>query len=49
MSSHLALTRRVHLEQVTHMFEYLKKNQNDEMVFDTSEPYVAHEEFKSED
>ena len=49
MSSHLALPRRGNLEQVLHMFGYLKKNQNDEMVFDTSEPYAAHEEFKSED
>ena len=49
MSSHLELPRRGHLEQVLHMFGYIKKHHNAEMVFDPSEPSVAHEEFKRED
>ena len=49
MSSHLALPRRGHLEQVLHMFGYIKKHHNYEMVFDPSEPSVAHKDFKCED
>lgn len=34
MSSHLALPRKGHLEEVLHIFAYLKKHHNAEMVFD---------------
>ena len=36
MSSHLALPRKRHLEEVLHMFAYLKSHANSEMVFDPS-------------
>ena len=49
ISSQLLLTRRFHIEQVLHMFGYLKKHHNAEMVFGPSEPSVAHKEFKRED
>lgn len=38
MSSHLALPREGHLNQVLHIFGYLKSHHNAEMVFDPSEP-----------
>ena len=34
MSSHLALPREGHLEQVLHIFAYLKKYQHTELVYD---------------
>ena len=34
MSSHLALPRKIHLEEILHMFTYLKSHANSEMVFD---------------
>ena len=40
MSSHIALPRKGHLEALFHMFAYLKKHHNSEMVFDPSEPDV---------
>ena len=46
MSSHLVLTRRGNLKKVLNMFGYIKKNQNADMIFDPSEPSVAHEYFK---
>ena len=36
MSSHLALPRKGHMEQLLHIFGYLKKHSNAEMVFDPS-------------
>ena len=36
MSSHLALPRKRHLEEVLHIFAYLKSHANSEMVFDPS-------------
>ena len=43
MSSHLALPRKGHLEQLFHMFGYLKKHHNDEMPFDPTVPEIdAH-------
>ena len=38
MSSHLALPREGHLEQVLHIFAYLKKYHNTELVYDPSDP-----------
>ena len=49
MSSHLALPRKGHLEALFHMFAYLKKHHNSEMVFDPSEPDVDTNEFPRED
>ena len=49
MSSHLALPREGHLQEVLHIFGYLKKHMNSEMVFDPSEPEIDMNEFKRED
>ena len=46
MSSHLALTRRGHFEQVLHIFGYIEKHYNAEMVFDPSEPSISQKDFK---
>lgn len=40
LSSHLALPRQGHLEQVFHIFSYLSKYHNTEMVFDPSKPNI---------
>ena len=37
MSSHLAIPRKRHLEEVLHMFAYLKSHAHSEMVFDPSQ------------
>ena len=49
LSSHLALPREGHLEQVYHMFGYLKKYHNSEMVFDPSDPIIDLESFERKD
>lgn len=49
MSSHLALPREGHLTQLYHIFGYLKKHHNGEMVFDPSELVVDHSEFELRD
>lgn len=49
MSSHLALPREGHLEQVLHIFAYLKKYHNAEMVFDPSDPVVDENQFVKQD
>jgi len=49
MSSHLALPREGHLEQVLHIFAYLKKYHNTEMVFDPSDPVVDESQFERRD
>ena len=49
LSSHLALPRKGHLEQVLHMFGYLKVHHNAEMVFDSSIPDIEMEPFVRED
>jgi hypothetical protein len=40
LSSHLALPREGHLAQTFHVFAYLRKYHNTEMVFDPSDPVV---------
>ena len=40
MSSHLALPREGHLEQLYHIFAHLKKYRNTEMVFDLTVPEI---------
>ena len=49
LSSHLALPRKGHLEQVFHIFGYLKKHHNSEMVFDPSTPTLDPETFPRQD
>jgi hypothetical protein len=49
MSSHLALPREGHLEQVYHMFAYLKKYHNLEIVFDPSDPVIDESNFEHQD
>ena len=49
MSSHLALPREGHLEQVLHIFAYLKKSHIKELVYDPSEPVVDENDFKRKD
>ena len=49
MSSHMELPRRVYLEKVLHMFGYIKKHHNDEMVFNPSEHSVVKEELEREE
>ena len=49
MSSHLALPREGHLEQVLHIFAYLKKYHNTELVYDPSDPVVDENDFKRRD
>ena len=49
MSSHLSLPRKGHLEQVLHIFAYLKKYHNTELVFDPNDPVVDENDFKRRD
>ena len=49
MSSHLALPRVGHLNQLLHMFAYLKKNHNSELVFDPSDPDIDKSLFERKD
>ena len=49
MSSHLALPREGHLEQVPHMFACLKSHHNAELVFDPSDPAIDESEFERRD
>lgn len=49
MSSHLALPRDGHLEQLFHIFGYLKKYHNTEMVYDPSDPVIDEETFQLRD
>ena len=49
MSSQMALPREGHLNQLYHIFSYLKKHHNAEMVFDPSEPEIDHEAFARAD
>ena len=49
MSSMLALPRHGHLEQVLHIFSYLKKYHNAELVFDPSYPVINEAAFERKD
>ena len=49
MSSHLALPREGHFEQVQHIVAYLKKSHNTELVYDPSCPVVDEYDFKRRD
>ena len=49
MSSHLALPREGHLEQILHIFTYWKKYHNTELVYDPSDPVVDENDFERRD
>ena len=49
MSSHLVLPREGHLSQLFHIFAYLKKYHNSEMVFDPSDPVIDESLFARKD
>ena len=49
LSSHLVMPREGHLEELYHVFAYLKKHMNSEMVFDPSEPEIDLNEFPRQD
>ena len=49
LSSHLALPREGHLEQVFHIFAYLERNHNSEMVFDPTDPVIDQSLFDRKD
>ena len=49
MSSHLALPRKGHMEQVMQIFGYLKKYHNAELVFDPSDPTIDEQDFVRRD
>ena len=49
MSSHLALPRVGHLKEVYHIFGYLRKRHNAEMVFDPTVPEIDQSQFERRD
>ena len=49
MSSHLAMPRKGHLNQVLHIFAYLRKCHNTELVYDPSDPVVEQDVFEQRD
>lgn len=49
MSSHMAMPREGHLAQLFHIFAYLKKYHNTELVFDPSDPVVDESKFQQQD
>ena len=49
MSSHVALPRIGHLQQLFHIFAYLKKTHNSEMVFDPSDMDLCIDNFEEHD
>jgi len=49
MASCMALPRRGHLDQLYHMFGYLRNNHNTELVFDPTEPEIDKSAFVTEE
>jgi hypothetical protein len=49
LSSHLALPRRGHMDQVLNIFAYLKAQHNAEIVFDPSDPVINENDFAAQD
>ena len=49
LSSHLAMPREGHLEELIHIFAYLKKHMKSEMVFDPSIPDIDMSSFQCHD
>ena len=49
LSQHLALPRQGHLEQVLHIFGYLKSHKKLRLMFDPSQPRISSNRFKEYD
>ena len=49
MSSYMAMPREGHLEELFHIFSYLGKFQNTELVFDQSDPDIDESGFQKQD
>ena len=49
MSAHLALPRKGYLQELYHIFLYIRKYHNSEMVFDPSDPVIDKVQFKEKD
>ena len=49
MSSHMALPREGHMRELLHIFSYLNKYSNTELVFDPSEPNIDEDAFQRKD
>ena len=49
LSSHLAIPCSGHLDAVFHIFDYLKKKHNSDMVYDTTEVDFDRADFPKED
>ena len=49
MSTHLAMPRIGHLEQVIHIFGYLKEHPKRKLAFDPSHPVIDEQRFKKYD
>ena len=49
LSSHLVIPREGHLEELIHIFTYLRKHMNTEMVFDPSVPNIDKNYFQLQD
>ena len=49
LSSHLVMPREGHTEELLHVFAYLKKHMNTDMVFDPSKPEIYINSFQRQD
>ena len=49
MSSHMAMPREGHLDQLFNIFSYLRKYHNTEMVFDPSDPLIDESKYERKD
>ena len=49
LSSHLALPREGNFQELLHIFAYLKKHMNSDMVFDPSDPDIDMDSFRRQD
>jgi hypothetical protein len=49
LSSHLALPHHGHMDQVLHVFAYLKAQHNAEIVLDPSDPVINENDFAARD
>ena len=49
LSSYIALLREGRFQELLHIFAYLKKYMNSEMVFDPSDPDIDMDSFRRQD
>ena len=49
MSSHMAMPRERHMKELLHIFSYLDKYSNTELVFDPSEPEIDMDAYQQKD